>query len=391
MDPKFMPLVTIITPSYNQGEFIQETIESVLNQDYPYIEHIVVDGGSTDSTLTILKSYRDDPRFHFISEPDQGQSHAINKGLKIAKGDIIGWLNSDDTYLPGAISKGVQSLVQHQEWAMVYGKAYATNQNNDILHDYPVECYSPQRLFERCIICQPATFIRRKAFKDVGGVDENFFFCMDYDLWIRLAKKYPIGYLNDYLANARIHDHSKSALYWEKIGVVECIEAGLKNYGKISNTMIADFIKVNSNKEEIWWIEQMKKYGFFPSSLSESDILCKEIDINNHHYDLSVNSNLSALGIKGTLLQSGDSHLKIYFKGELVESYSITKDSFILTLPSKVMQKSSNIQPLSIKLDPSTYHLDHIYPLSVQEYAFLQQVNQSHRQVKAWLKQNRPI
>lgn len=101
-----LPLVTVITPSFNQGKFIRETIESVLTQDYPHIEHIVIDGGSSDETVCILKEYESrDSRFHFVSEPDNGQSHALNKGLKLAKGSIIGWLNSDDTYLTKSVKK----------------------------------------------------------------------------------------------------------------------------------------------------------------------------------------------------------------------------------------------------------------------------------------------
>ena len=130
-DKKDLPLVSIITPSFNQAKFIEETIKSVLSQDYPNIEHIVVDGNSKDGTLEILKRYASSlgNRFRFISEPDQGQSNAINKGVKMANGDIIGWLNSDDTYFPEAVKKGVNALQAQPELAMVYGKGYYIDMN----------------------------------------------------------------------------------------------------------------------------------------------------------------------------------------------------------------------------------------------------------------------
>ncbi|NGY80944.1 glycosyltransferase [Bacillus megaterium] len=142
MKSKNYPLVTVITPSYNQAPFIRETIESVLTQDYSNLEYIVIDGGSNDGTLEILKGYNNiDSRFNFVSEPDKGQSEAINKGLKMAKGQIIGWLNSDDTYHPHAIRRAVKALVENPEWGMVYGNAYATDEENKILHSYPVESF----------------------------------------------------------------------------------------------------------------------------------------------------------------------------------------------------------------------------------------------------------
>src|SRR4051812_10184477 len=110
-----LPLVSIVTPSYNQGRFIRETINSVLSQDYPNVEYWVIDGGSTDETITILREYEHDARFHWISEPDRGQSDAINKGWRRSRGEILAWLNSDDTYLPGAIRAHVQALRQHQD------------------------------------------------------------------------------------------------------------------------------------------------------------------------------------------------------------------------------------------------------------------------------------
>ena len=184
------PLVSVITPSYNQGKFIRETIESVLSQSYKNLEHIVIDGGSSDETLQILKEYNQlDSRFHFVSEPDNGQCHALNKGLKMAKGKIIGWLNSDDTYLPNAINYAIEALNKQPNWTMVYGNAYYTNKNNERLHPFIAKPVHLKDLFHNCLICQPSVFIRKKVLDELGGIDESLDFCMDYDLWIRIAKE----------------------------------------------------------------------------------------------------------------------------------------------------------------------------------------------------------
>src|SRR5262249_45140624 len=135
--PSYTPLVSIVTPSFNQGRFIRETIESVLLQDYPNLEYMVIDGGSTDETVSILERYRD--RFFWVSEPDRGQAHAINKGWKRAKGDILAWLNSDDMYLPGAISNAARYLVDHPEIGLVYGDGYHVAEDGRMLSLYPTE------------------------------------------------------------------------------------------------------------------------------------------------------------------------------------------------------------------------------------------------------------
>ena len=131
------PLVTVVTPSFNQGRFIRETIESVLSQDYPNLEYMVIDGGSTDDTLSILKSYQD--RFAWVSEPDRGQAHAINKGWRCAKGEILAWLNSDDIYQPGAIRTAVEYFIHNQQVGMVYGEAYHVDESGQPIDRYPTE------------------------------------------------------------------------------------------------------------------------------------------------------------------------------------------------------------------------------------------------------------
>ncbi len=205
-----LPLVTIVTPSFNQGNFIEETILSVINQDYQNIEYIVMDGGSTDETLDILKKY--DDRIHWFSEKDNGQTDAINKGFHRAKGDILAYLNSDDTYLPGAISRAVHYLTQENPDAQfVYGEGYHITAEGKRIDRYPTETFHYIRLAETCFICQPTTFWKRDVLEKIGFLHEKLHYAMDYDYWIRIAKQYgTLWYIPDYLANSRLHMETKT-------------------------------------------------------------------------------------------------------------------------------------------------------------------------------------
>lgn len=203
-----LPLVSIITPSYNQGQFIKDTIESVLNQEYPNIEYIVMDGGSTDNTVEILQSYGD--RIQWISEKDGGQADAVNKGIQAAKGSIIGWLNSDDTYLEGAISTAVKYLMKYPSVGMVYGEGYYTSKDGEVVDRYLTESFSLERLAENCIICQPTAFFTKEAILKVGCLDKDLHLCMDYELWMKMAKITEIAYIPNYLATSRMYQENKT-------------------------------------------------------------------------------------------------------------------------------------------------------------------------------------
>ena len=222
------PLVSIITPSFNQGQFIRETIESVLNQDYPNLEYIVMDGGSTDETVEILKSY--DQRIKWVSEKDEGQADAVNKGITIAKGEIIGWLNSDDTYLPGAVKKAVETLLYHNELGMVYGEGYHVKMDGSIIDRYPTESFNYRRLAEICYICQPTAFFKKRVLQDVGMLDKSLHLCMDYELWMRIGKSYTVGYIPHYIATSRMYEDNKTLSRRREV-YEEIIKTVKKYYG----------------------------------------------------------------------------------------------------------------------------------------------------------------
>jgi glycosyltransferase involved in cell wall biosynthesis len=208
-DPS-LPLVSIVTPSYNQGSFIRETIDSVLSQDYPNIEYWVIDGGSSDDTLSILKEYEHDPRFHWLSEKDQGQGDAINKGWSRCRGEIVAWLNSDDTYLTGAIQTQVQVLQAHPECGIVYGDVVYTDQSGQPLYTFYGRPYSLLEVLRLTIPIQPTTFIRRSLRDMIGPIDTSFRFSMDSEYWSRAARVTTFWYEQRPIATYRLHNQSKT-------------------------------------------------------------------------------------------------------------------------------------------------------------------------------------
>ena len=202
--------ISIITPSYNQGYFIERTIKSVLNQTLPCNEYIVVDGNSTDNTKNLLQRYAE--RLTFISEPDEGQTQAINKGIRLSSGDIIGWLNSDDIYYPNAIKTAYDFFSKHPEIDILYGQAYYIDEKDKVIMRYPTQEYCFSALKNFCYICQPAVFFRRLVFERWGLLDETLHYCMDYEYWIRLSKaKVKFAYVKTVLAGSRIHAAAKTS------------------------------------------------------------------------------------------------------------------------------------------------------------------------------------
>ncbi|GAC1384426.1 MAG: glycosyltransferase family 2 protein [Herpetosiphon sp.] len=209
-DPS-LPLVSIVTPTYNQGHFIRETIESVLAQDYPNLEYWVIDGASTDQTCTILQEYESDPRFHWLSERDRGQSDAINKGWSRCQGTILAWLNSDDVYVhPNVISQQQQLICDDTVPALVYGKAIYTDAAGKELRPYPSRQFSPYALLRACHIPQPSVFLTRQLVDRVGCIQTTLNFGMDYDYWLRCAEHCDFIYNPQPIATYRLHEDSKT-------------------------------------------------------------------------------------------------------------------------------------------------------------------------------------
>jgi glycosyltransferase involved in cell wall biosynthesis len=185
-------------------------MRSVLEQDCPELEYILVDGGSTDGSLEIIHKYASRLAW-WVSEPDRGQTDALNKGFARASGDILAWINSDDTYQPGAIAEAVAYLQAHPEAAMVYGDADLIDEHGAVLGRFPARQTDYRRLLQGSVhIPQQAAFFRASLWRQVGPLDPTFFFAMDYDLWVRLAKIAPLHYHPRLWANFRLHEEGKS-------------------------------------------------------------------------------------------------------------------------------------------------------------------------------------
>ncbi|MFN2628968.1 MAG: glycosyltransferase family 2 protein [Gaiellaceae bacterium] len=207
------PLVSVVTPSLNQVRYVEEAIRSVAEQDYPRIEHIVIDGGSTDGTLDVLRRHA---RVRWISEPDRGQADALNKGFGMSSGEIFAWLNADDVYLPGALSAAVAAL-QESGAALVYGGWRQLDEGGATIKDVGARPYDYRELLEvRNLIAQPSAFFTREAFEGVGGVDAGFRYAMDYELWLRIGARYEIRRIDGILAGFRFQPDSKTVASYER-------------------------------------------------------------------------------------------------------------------------------------------------------------------------------
>lgn len=198
-------LVSVVTPSFNQGRFIEETLLSVKKQDYPNIEHIVVDGGSTDETLDILKRYEGTYNLRWISEPDEGHADAVNKGFRMARGEIIGWLNSDDVYFDrGTISAVVEAFEKHPEADIIYGDCAYIWEDGTILRVQCVPNFRYSRLLRGCFLEQPAVFFRRHVVEN-HLLDKRLKVAIDYEYWLRIGKIYRFHRIPRILAADRNH------------------------------------------------------------------------------------------------------------------------------------------------------------------------------------------
>lgn len=209
-----LPSITVITPSYNQGQFIGQTIESVLSQGYPNLQYLIIDGASTDPTAAVVAPYRD--RLTFISEPDRGQTDAINKGLHLATGDIVCWLNSDDYFLPGALQLVGEFFATQPEKNWLTADCQIVNEAGQPIQE-PIRQY--KRLLRSLwpdlflgvtnAVCQPATFWRRAVHNQLGYLREDLHYTMDYDWWLRLNALQPPAVSGQAVSAFRIHSASK--------------------------------------------------------------------------------------------------------------------------------------------------------------------------------------
>jgi glycosyltransferase involved in cell wall biosynthesis len=250
--------VSIVTPSYNQGQFIERTLQSVASQTGAEIEHVVFDGGSTDNTVEVLKNFS--PPVRWVSKKDKGQTDAVNQGIRATDGEIIGWLNSDDIYYPGAVARVVEYFARHPEIDVVYGMADHIDLDDKAFESYPAEPWDFERLQETCFICQPALFFRRRVVEQHGLLDESLNYCMDYEFWLRLGKAGArFGYLEEKLADSRLYADNKTLGARVKVHK-EINDMFKKKFGKVPDRWLLNYAhalvesKTDREKSPRWFI-----------------------------------------------------------------------------------------------------------------------------------------
>jgi len=215
-----IPLVSIVTPSYNQGQFLEENLFSVRSQDYPNVEHIVIDGGSTDGTVEILKRCERTYNLSWLSEPDEGHADAVNKGFAMVKGEIIGWLNSDDVYFNrSTISDVVEAFQKHPEADIIYGDCAYIWEDGNILRVQCVSGFRYSRLLRGCFLEQPAVFFRRYVVEN-HKLDKRLKVAIDYEYWLRIGRLYRFVHIPRILAADRNHRGRISVAQADKLKAV---------------------------------------------------------------------------------------------------------------------------------------------------------------------------
>lgn len=232
------PLVSIITPSFNQAKYLEQTIQSVLSQNYSNIEYIVIDGGSTDGSVDIIKKYQDKIKY-WLSEQDQGQTEAINKGFAKAQGEILAWINSDDSYNPNTVSEAVQYLIENPDVGMVYADCNFIDENGNVIGKFNAKQTDYKKLQQGSVhIPQQTMFFRKRYWTPL---DTSFYFAMDYDLWTRIAKQAEIKYLQGKVwANFRIHTSSKTNVN-DMRGWDEMLRVHYRDGGSFFSVIVAKY------------------------------------------------------------------------------------------------------------------------------------------------------
>jgi glycosyltransferase involved in cell wall biosynthesis len=233
------PLVSIVTASLNSGRFLEATIQSVLAQDYPNIEYLVMDGGSTDETLEILKRY--EGRLGWVSQKDRGTADAVNQGFERTHGEIFAYLNADDLLEPGAVSAAVAALELSPDSDGVYGDAWWIDESGARIAKYPVRDFHPRQFESDCFICQPASFLRRETFRKLGGLDPELKLTFDYEFWMRLSRVYRLRRIPVTLASSRMHAANKS-LGSKKAVFEETFRVLRRHYGYVPFSWVYSYL-----------------------------------------------------------------------------------------------------------------------------------------------------
>lgn len=235
------PRISLITSSYNKEKYLEEAIRSVLLQNYPNLEYIIIDGGSTDHSQDLIKKY-EQWLAYWVSEPDEGQAHAINKGINRATGDVVAWVHADDMLFPGACFKMAKAFLSHPDAALIYGAGAKIDANNTIVKTVKSQPYDNELIRTRCYIFQPSTFIKKMSLDNVGVLDESLHYWMDWDLYLRICKNYPVVRIEESIGMWRAHEETKTRTggYTEQRREIALI--GKKNNGLLDRNNVTYWV-----------------------------------------------------------------------------------------------------------------------------------------------------
>lgn len=278
------PRVSIVTPSFNQGRYLEETIISVLEQGYQKLEYIIIDGGSSDNSVSIIKKYEKHLSY-WVSESDRGQTQAINKGLKRTTGEIVNWLNSDDLLAPSALHVIAKAFGNNQESDFYYGDfSIIDSAGREMFARKSAPYCKYGLLFGRQLSCQPAVFFRRRLLEKIGYLDEKLSFCMDQEFWIRAAMDgYKFYQIKNNLAKTRFHSDTKTSKHQEDLhkehkGIVRKYKKWAFNEGTAKEDLYYTFL--NRTWRTVSAINRLINRG--DRTFLETSISLKRINRENH-------------------------------------------------------------------------------------------------------------
>ena len=244
------PKISVVTPSFNQADYLGETLASVFDQRYPNLEYIVIDGGSTDGSVELIQAHAERLAY-WVSEKDEGQSQAINKGFAKATGDVICWLNSDDVFLPGALNAVAYYFNANPDWEWVSGSSVKYGEGLHELTGFFEQPKSRAEWLVHCPIIQPSTFWRRSLYEKFGGVDESFHFALDYEYWVRFVTGgVQMHFIDRPLSGYRLHDVSKTVAQSEKF-LTEESRLREKHIGKLTSTEQSELRRLLSKSASV--------------------------------------------------------------------------------------------------------------------------------------------
>jgi glycosyltransferase involved in cell wall biosynthesis len=301
------PKISIETPSFNQGQYIEQTILSVLSQNYPNLEYIIIDGGSTDNTVEIIKKY-ESWLTYWVSEPDRGQSHAINKGLDKCTGEIFNWLNSDDWYTPGALFEVANAFMNNSSAQFVSGhENHVELSGHENVHNGTFLKLSIEETIEFCELTQPSTFFKLNAIRSVNGVSEDLHYIMDGEMWVKLLLLYGQDNfikIDKVLVNFRLHANSKTVsnsvvdnFLFERSSIVSDLQRFIKVPKEIVSFYISEIYKtptvyhlgrnwkinesiISPRKLRIWFIQKYVNEQFRRKDYSKAYYGVEQLMLN---------------------------------------------------------------------------------------------------------------